>query len=368
MKIELESRKIFIMKNFIIILILFPVIMFPQDVVFDWTKNFGFTNGTYGKSIISDGSGNIYTTGQFYGTCDFDPGSGIYNLTSQGVPDVFVQKLDQNGNLIWAISLGTIGADLAESLTLDSFGNIYVTGIFTGSLGSGVVSNGSNPDIFIAKIDMNGNIVWVKSVGGTGQEYSYSISCDINDNLLITGYFAGISDFDPGPNIFNLSSVQYQASSSHTRDVFILKLDSNGDFLWAKSIGNAPNTNFFIWDEGQSVTTDHNNNVYVTGTFNGTVDFDPGLGIYNLTSSGTYSIFIQKLDSNGDFYGLNQWVVQTADGNRNLEQVLQLILMEMFILVGILVAVETLILAQIFQFSTNRLHDIFIQKSSSSGI
>src|SRR5690606_28763621 len=97
-------------------------------------------------------------------------------------------------------------------------------------------------------------------------------------------------DFDPGIGVFNLTS-------NGSSDVFIQKLDVSGNFLWAKSFGGGPSSSAAAF----SITIDNNGNIYTTGRFWATVDFDPGVGVYNLTSNGRHDIFIQKLDVNGDF-------------------------------------------------------------------
>jgi len=261
---------------------------------FIWAKSMGGSSFDIGNSIAVDASGNVYTTGRYVGTADFDPGSSIYNLTAVGFTDFFIQKLDSNGNFIWAKSMGGNSFDIGYSIAVDASGNIYTTGYFDDTVdfdpGSGIynLTSTGNADIFIEKLDSNGNFIWAKSMGGNSSATGFSIAVDNFSNIYTTGYFSDTVDFDP-------SSSTHYLSSTGSFDIFIEKLDSNGNFIWAKSMGGRN------WDEGNSIAIGASGNVYTTGSFQDTVDFDPDSGNYNLTAVGNLDIYIQKLDSNGNF-------------------------------------------------------------------
>ncbi|MEP7170916.1 MAG: hypothetical protein ABI855_16225, partial [Bacteroidota bacterium] len=263
---------------------------------FLWAKAMGGTISDFGNSIALDVSDNVYATGYFQGTVDFDPGAGVFNLTSAGSKDIFISKLDSTGNFIWAKSMGGISDNVANSIVLDAFGNIYTTGVFSltadfdpGAGTFNLTSAGGN-DIFISKLDSSGNFVWAKRMGASGYDFGLSLALDINGsgNINITGGFEFTVDFNPGTGTFNLNS-------AGLRDIFISKLDSAGNFLWAKAIGGTSNDNV------QSIKLDVLSNVYTTGEFQGTTDFDPGTGTFNLNSAGSNDIFISKLNSSGNF-------------------------------------------------------------------
>ena len=114
------------------------------------------------------------------------------------------------------------------------------------------------------------------------------MTVDASGNVYTTGFFSGTVDFDPGAGTFDLTSVG-------NNDVFIQKLDAVGDFIWAKAFGSVH------LDNGYSIAVDTSGNVYATGYFQGTIDFDPGAGTFNLASAGNYDLFIQKLDASGNF-------------------------------------------------------------------
>ena len=258
---------------------------------FLWAKQMGGAS----RSIVVDESGNVYTTGSFQNTADFDPGTGTFNLTSAGYNDIFVSKLDSSGNFLWAKQMGGTFTDQGNSITVDGSGNVYTTGSFTDTAdfdpGAGTfnLTPTGGFDLFVSKLDASGNFLWAKQMGGA----SRSIVVDESGNVYTTGSFQNTADFDPGTGTFNLTSAGYN-------DIFVSKLDSSGNFLWAKQMGG-----IYI-DGGNSIAVDGSGNVYTTGSFDGTVDFDPGAGIFNLTSAGRIDIFMSKLDASGNF----QWAKQ----------------------------------------------------------
>ena len=255
-------------------------ISFCQQANFEWAKAYGGTFFDYGNSITVDNSGNVYTTGSFVGTADFDPGAGTFNLTSAGGTDVFIQKLDASGNLLWAKAFGGTSTDQSNSITVDASGNVYATGNFKGTVdfdpGAGtfnLTSAGSYDDFFVQKLDASGNFLWAKAFGGTSTDQSNSITVDASGNVYTTGSFGYTVDFDPGAGTFNLTS-------AGGADVFIQKLDASGNFIWAKAFGGTST------DQSNSITVDASGNVYTTGGFGNTVDFDPGAGTFILNLNG----------------------------------------------------------------------------------
>src|SRR5258708_19018608 len=170
-----------------------------------WVKQFGGPNSDEGRSVTVDKQGNVLTTGVFEGTVDFDPGAGTFNLTSVSASnDVFISKLDPNGNMLWTKQIGGAGNEYAFSITTDASGNIYVIGIFSGTAdfdsGSGtfnMTSVSAGEDIFITKLDPSGNLLWAKQMGGISNDYGYSIALDASGSVYSTVYFQYTPDFDP---------------------------------------------------------------------------------------------------------------------------------------------------------------------------
>ena len=259
---------------------------------FVWAKSMGSTNSDEGTSIKVDSFGNVYTTGSFSGTVDFDPGVGVSDLISNGNTDVFVSKLDSNGDFVWAKKIGGANNDNGTSINIDALGNVYTTGKFSGTVDfdpsaatSNLMSNGGFNEGFVTKWEANGDFVWAQQMGGGSANAS---ALDVSGNIFTIGNFNGTIDFDPTANTVNLTS-------SALTDIFVSKLDGNGNFVWAKGFGGTNN------DNGISIAVDAFSNVYTTGQYYGTGDFDPGVGVSSFTSNGFYEIFISKLDANGNF-------------------------------------------------------------------
>jgi hypothetical protein len=274
---------------------------------FLWCQTIGGANYDSSEDIAIDANGNIYTIGLFEGTIDFDAGAGVSNLTSVSGNDIYIQKLDSNGNFIWVKRIGGAASVDDTSLDVDSNGNVYTTGSFRGivDLDPGVITfdfiSGPWWDIFIQKLDSNGNFVWAKTIGGQDIDSPNDIEIDANNNIHIVGYFTETVDFDPGPGVFNLTCVGAGVGGD---DAFILKLDENGNFMWARDIGSL--TAHTISAIANGVTVDADGNVYTTGDFSSTVDFNPGAGVFTLTAGGTRDMFVQKLDVNGNFLWAKQ--------------------------------------------------------------
>ncbi|MAG56193.1 MAG: hypothetical protein CMJ83_07885 [Planctomycetes bacterium] len=272
-----------------------------QSPTLVWAGQMGGTGGfDLGLDIAVDGSGNVYTTGYFSGTADFDPGGGVFNLTSPpGNDDIFVSKLDSSGNFVWAKQMGGATVDRGTGIAVDGAGDVYTTGFFQGTAdfdpGGGVfnlTSPASSQDIFVSKLDSSGNFVWAKQMGSASVGFGQGIAVDGSGSVYTTGHFWGTADFDPGVGVFSLTSLGVD-------DVFVLKLDTAGNFVWVGQMGSTGS------DRGRGIAV-NGSDVHTTGYFSGTVDFDPGGGVFNLTSLGSTDIFVSKLDSAGNFMWTSQ--------------------------------------------------------------
>jgi hypothetical protein len=282
-------------------------LVFGQDANFLWVKQFGGTGTSAARSMKLDASGNIYTIGGFSGTVDFNPGPGIYNLTSIGDHDIFVSKLDSAGNFIWAKQIGGQLYYAEYDLALDDAGNTHITGTFWGMVdfdpGAGIFNLNTigTHDLFVLKLDSFGNFIWAKQIGGSQASVEgTSISLDDLGNVYTTGYTSDTVDFDPGIDTFMLN-----AGDSWCVDMFVLKLNPSGNFAWAKVLYGP-----YSCVQSESISIDRFGNVLTTGTFLDTVDFDPGAGSFTLFpfgGIGDFDLFISKLDSSGNFVWAKQF-------------------------------------------------------------
>jgi gliding motility-associated-like protein len=291
---------------------------------FLWCISFGggSASSSYndtGYDLALDNQGNILVTGIYKGTCDFDAGIGTYTISSNsGNPDIFVAKYNSLGSFIWAKSIGGVSNDMATSIDIDLSNNIYVSGQFYGNTdfdpGAGTFflapslpnSNGTfsiSSQIFHLKLDSNGNFIWANQSGDYSDDLSFS-SIDNQGNMFSSGRYAGTVDFDPGTGISNLTS------PASYYGIFVRKLDSNGNFMWVHGFNGSINS------EGTSISTDQNGDVLITGFFQGTIDFDPGASVFNLTSNGGTDGFILKLSNSGGFI----WAKQVASNSLSADE------------------------------------------------
>ncbi len=244
-----------------------------------WAKRAGGTSGETGFGIAVDGAGNSYVTGDFGGSATFGPGDPSQTvLTSAGQSDIFVAKYDSSGALVWAKRAGGSSSDLGRGIAVDGLGNSYVTGNFDGSATFGLgepnqtmlTSDGSS-DVFVAKYDSSGALVWAKRAGGTSIDSGTSIAMRGSENFYVTGLFALSATFGPGePNQTMLNS------GGPASDIFVAKYDSTGALVWAKQAGGT------AADIGSGIAVDASGNSYVTGHFLISATF--GLGEPNQTT------------------------------------------------------------------------------------
>ena len=259
-----------------------------------WANGIGGPSTEKSQAVATDAQGNVYVTGYFQGTVDFDPGPGIYNLVGKGGYDIFVAKYSPEGPLLWAKSMGGTGNDAGASIAISDYGIVYLTGYFNGTAdfdpGAGMfnLTSAGNSDIFVAMIDFDGSFFYAWRMGGTGMDQGLSIAAGSDGSLVTTGYFFGTANFDPWGGTLNMTS-------AGSTDIYIFKLDSNWNFAWVKQFGGTGA------DQGLSLAVGSDGSVLTTGYFNGIVDFNPGAGTSYLTSAGDWDIFVSRLDAAGNF-------------------------------------------------------------------
>lgn len=269
------------------------------------------------EGIAIDAQANIFLTGGYFGSIDLDPGPGsFYTVSSVGG---YIIKLNTHGILQWAREIQGTDRIWCQGIATDVTGNVLVTGGFYGTVdfnldpGPGNVFNVSsrNPgsstglpyygayDGYVLKMDKDGHFTWVKTYGAVitntyingmlDNGRGLSITTDRTGAIYTMGTFIETIDLDPGPGTFNLTAPQDSAS------LYILKLTADGSFAWAKGISNqyltVPSYNAL----GLNVHVNKRGDVYASGAFKQTVDFDPGPGTSYLTAIAPSSNFIMKL-------------------------------------------------------------------------
>ena len=257
----------------------------------DWMQQCGGITIDEGADVSVDAAGNTYATGYFTGAAGF----GTFTLTSGGLTDIYLVKQNPGGLFQWAVKAGGIGIDRPTSIKTDSAGNSYLTGYFydTATFGSLSVTSSGAQDIFIAKYSSAGACLWVKRAGGIFGDLGNGITVDNSGNVIVAGEFAGTA-------LFGSTTL---ASMNGSVDVFTTKLDTDGNFLWAKK-GSA-----HLTDRGLDVAADASGNIYVTGQFTDTITFDVthDNNMYN-------AIFLVKYNPSG----AEQWFRRIGGGSQNI--------------------------------------------------
>lgn len=251
-----------------------------------------------GTDILTDNQGNVYTVGSFFGTLDFDPGPSLMNRTSNGSGDAFVVKTDSMGNFIWVKTFGGNGNEQCTSIAQDNAGNIYVGGSFSLTVdfdpgpASHLETSQGNLDGYVVKLDASGNFVYVRCLNGTGIDLIKNLTIDPIGNIGIVGCYGGITDFDPG-----LSINSYTCLGG--LDAFVVKLNVLGDFMWARSYGAWSTT--YGDEEANDLVFDQMGNLFITGSFMYSVDFDEGPGFSNQVCGCSIAVFLLQLDASGNY-------------------------------------------------------------------
>ena len=246
-----------------------------------WAKSVGGFYKDYGNSVATDAKGNIYVTGTFHSVIYFED----FVLSSIGEADVFVAKYDPHGNVLWAKRGGGLGADWGQGIAVDKQGNVYTTGKFVKRADFGkdtLVSNGEE-DLFVVKYDPAGNVLWSRGAGGNMDNRGNDLAIDPQNNIYLTGSTRGWMQLD-GHEVF----------SDGLNDMFLAKLSPDGKFEWAKKGGGEG------YDFGFALATDPHGNIYLTGCYHGFATFDG----FHLNSKGKIDVFVAKYSQQGQLLWL----------------------------------------------------------------
>jgi hypothetical protein len=273
-----------------------------HDPDYCWTRTWGNTNNDWAYEVATDDSGNIYVCGNFESpTIDLDPSSGIDLHTSNGSFDAYFSKFDSDGNFLWAKSWGGPGYDLANSISVDKDGYIYLAGYFSDTVDfdpvSDTVDNHSSngeADAFVEKYDPSGHYLWARTWGGSWYDSSRDVAVDVYGNVTVSGDFWYTSDFDPSGGVDEHTSVG-------DGDVFLTNFDSSGNFIWAKTWGGTGA------DIGEALGTDGVGSIFVTGMFLNSADFDPGTGVDTHVADSHWGAFFSKFNLSGKFQWARSW-------------------------------------------------------------
>jgi len=268
-----------------------------------WVKGFGGGFDDVATDVTVDANDNIYITGYFQGagalSFDADPGPDVYLLQQPSAfltRDCFIIKLDSNGDFVWAKQISNpdaFGNEDSKSIEVDTAGNIYIGGSFAYAdfdpdpVDEMIVTSVGGSDAFLLKLDTDGNFVWVKTFGSTGIVEVVDMEFDDNEDLLLSGRYRNTVDLDPNAGTANFTS-------NGGDDVFMAKLSSDGDYIWGQAFGG---TGLDVIKSIKSLPS----GVYVGGMFSGTVDLDPTAGDNTKVSNGSWDAFLSQFDIDGNY-------------------------------------------------------------------
>lgn len=247
---------------------------------FTWAKSARGNKSDEILSTTTDANGNTYAVGYYTDTVIF----GLDTLRSFGIQyeaDVFIAKYDANGNVLWARAAGGYYGDRATGVAIDASGNPYIVGTFNSRIQFGTTTlTGSGADMFVAKYNTNGVFQWAVNGGGSNNDVGSGIGIDASGNIYATGYYLNSATFG-----------STSLTSNGNGDGYLVKLNSSGTVVWARTIGGT------VFDAATALVVDRNNDITVTGYF--CANAPSMTGPYNLKSSGVYDAFIVKFDPNG---------------------------------------------------------------------
>ncbi|HRF81749.1 MAG TPA: hypothetical protein PL070_16850 [Flavobacteriales bacterium] len=263
-----------------------------QTVDFQWARSASGTGIDHGEKVATDANGNVYVTGYFrsstlsFGSIDLTKEPG--NSSSSAV---FLAKYDPSGNVVWAISAGGNEEDISNGIATDSNGNVCITGgvmsdsITFGSITLYNATTNQAEDVFVAKFDPDGNLLWARSgagTGGTARDVGNAIAVDNNGNVYSCGYFRSQT----------ISFGSVILTNEGQADAFIVKYDPSGNVLWARSEAGGG------WDLCTGLAADASGNVFACGRYSSN---SITIGMTTLTNvNNNYDLFIAKFDTDGN--------------------------------------------------------------------
>ena len=266
-----------------------------QDLYPEWVRGFGGTGIDWSRDMITNSAGEIYLVGNFAGTVDFDPGPGVTSITSKNFSqDFFLSKYSPQGNLIWVKTLGGNGNDQAYAITEGDSGSIYITGGY-----NALMDFDPGPNTFNRFPNGNFDIFLLKLDSAGNFRWAISMGGNFQDYgrdvaVDTSGNILVCGEFRSQID-FDPSSAYWGSIALGARDGFVAKYTSTGQFIWGENIGSSGS------EAALAITVDEDDHIYIGGEFNGTSDFDPSSTIQNLVSSGGRDAFIFKSDASGNY-------------------------------------------------------------------
>lgn len=272
--------------------------------ILQWVKQGGGVSADIGSAIITDHADNVFVTGQFSGTALFD-GQSLTSMTnpSTGLPsfDIFTAKYDSGGNLVWVKQGAAPYTDRGMDLGTDTAGNVYVTGQFSDTITFDQTHNNNMFNaVFLIKYDTDGNEIWFRRAGSTDQCISYAVAVDDSSHIYLTGDFLG--------SIIFFGNTQYTLSNIYSNNIFLAKYSGAGDLLWAVADGSESAVS------ARNIALDMASNAYIIGNFRCRFsEYSDVFGLGTFNSIGYNDIYVTKYDPSGSRIWMRNFGSQKDD-------------------------------------------------------
>ncbi|MEO8614531.1 MAG: SBBP repeat-containing protein, partial [Luteolibacter sp.] len=250
---------------------------------FCWARNYGGRLLDSANGVAVDAQGNGYVVGSFQGTATF----GSTTLVSAGGQDIFLAKLNAQGELLWVKQAGGTGDDVGYGVAVDTDGNALITGYYiqSATFGQTTISHTGGYDLFVAKYNSTGVLNWVRHPLAADNIYGRGIAVDATGNVAVVG--------------------SYYLSST-TSDVFVARISPDGNLLWVNGAGGSDD------DQGSNVAVDSSGNIFITGFFTGEAYFSASETLY---ASESIEMFVAKYDVTGALVWADSSLSHEAQGS-----------------------------------------------------
>ena len=340
---------------------------YNADGSYGWTRTFGDENFDTGNGIAINSLNEVLVTGNFFGEVDFDGTAGVDNLGATDDKDIFITKYGSDGSYIWTRVFGGYHYEYSDDIAVNSLGDIFITGLFedtanfdgTGGTDNHTAASGSEY-VFITKYNADGSYGWTRTFGGGEDTYNNGRGIVINssDEVLVTGFFSGITDFDGTVGIDNHSSYELDGS----QDIFITKYNTDGSYDWTRTFGGNYN------EYAEDITINSLDDIFVTGAFEDAVNFDGTGGIDSYTAVNEIEdSFITKYNADGS-YGWTRTFGAESSGDYGINNAIAINLFnEIFVIGNFINTVDFDASAEIDNRTSDGSDDVFLTKYNADG-
>ena len=285
------------MSKILVVTFVFFVVHFQSRAQYLWANSGGGTSDEPTISVVTDSQGNVYAAGNYEDPVTLFSNGVSSPINTSGVDGCYIWKMDALGNLSWIVPISGYEVKV-NALAISPLDELYVVGTFHSDLivpPMDTITSYGVADCFLIKLTTDGVVERLGSYGGWENDAVRDISCDVNGDILLIGSSFQPDDITPGPAVV----------SSPTGGGYIMKLDKEWNLIWYK----------YVYLYLSKISIDENHNLYMSGQFNATIDFDPSAASYQLTAANDFDAFLLSLDADGEFRWVRKLSGEDANGS-----------------------------------------------------